>query len=493
MSNRATLELTLGSPSKGRRKSPGQPFRILFLTDLSGVEGDTPTFKPLKISYETFETVMASLAPSVTVEINAPLTISETITLSRIDDFHPDSLLRSLGAFRTLRILGDRLGDPNTRDEALAQLGELIGTGVPTAPRDLPLAVAEPGGEDETDMMERLLGTTAGASRKSRAQEKVATFIEGVIGDAQIEKPSVTADVGRQQIDELMTETMRAVLMSEPLRTLERAWRGVEWLMQRLDDEAVELYAVDLSRARLSGHLAENAEQLDRSALHGLFNEAPSGHPWDLFVGDYSFALDADDLLLLTMLGAIASQAGAPLLAHGDLSLCGCSSLGQLDTPWDWQLPEDELGAFWSEVRAHPAMQWVGLATPRLVLRQPYGPATDPVDAFDFSELPARPEPARFLWGNPALGCAYLLGRAHANELDFSGTGDLEVEDLPAVLYDDGTGQALQPPVEALIGERAMTQLLSGGLIPMLGRRDGNSVRCADLTAVSSKLTRFIG
>ncbi len=202
--------------------------------------------------------------------------------------------------------------------------------------------------------------------------------------------------------------------------------------------------------------------------------------------------MDAGDLVLLTTLGAIAGQAGAPIIAHGDLSLCGCQSLEQLDSPWDWQLPDDESGRLWTEVREHPAAQWVGLATPRIVLRQPYGPETDPIDTFDFLELPPQPEPERFLWGNPAIGCAYVLGRAHANELDFSGTGDLEVEDLPAVLYDDGTGQALQPPVEALINERAMTQIQAAGLIPMLGRRDSNSVRCADLTAVASKTISFL-
>ena len=126
------------------------------------------------------------------------------------------------------------------------------------------------------------------------------------------------------------------------------------------------------------------------------------------------------------------------------------------------------------------------------MLRQTYGPETDPIDAFDFHELPPRPESELFLWGNPAIGCAYLLGRAHADELDFSGTGDLEIEDLPAVLYNDGTGQALQPPVAALISERAMTQIQAAGLIPMLGKRDSNSLRCTDLTAVASKTISFL-
>ena len=492
MSARASLELTLGSPAKGRRKPPEEPLRILFLADLSGRESTDPDFRSHRVSYETFEATFRAIAPQATVEIDAPLTISETVAITSTDDFHPDALLRSLSAFRTLKILGDRLGDPSTRDEALAELGELLGSGVAAPPKEAPFLAAEPEGEDEGNMMERLLGTSAGASHETRAREKIQAFVQNVLSEEHIERPSVTADVGRQQIDELTTATLRAVLVSRRFRTLERAWRSTEWLMQRLDDEAVEVHVVDASKAKLSAHLSAHAEHLDRSALHQLFCTPPSGESWDLFVGDYSFALDADDLVLLTTIGAIAGQAGAPFLAHGHLGLCGCQSLEQLDSPWDWQLPEDELGELWSEVRAHPASQWVGLATPRIVLRQPYGAETDPIDAFDFAELPARPEPARFLWGNPAIGCAYLIGRAHANELDFSGSGDLEVDDLPAVLYDDGTGQALQPPAEALISERAMNAIQSAGLIPMLGRRDSNSVRCADLTAVSSTVTRFI-
>jgi predicted component of type VI protein secretion system len=97
-----------------------------------------------------------------------------------------------------------------------------------------------------------------------------------------------------------------------------------------------------------------------------------------------------------------------------------------------------------------------------------------------------RPEPARFLWGNPAIGCAYLLARAHADELSLTGAGELDIEDLPTVLFDDGSGQALQAPAEVLISERATQQIQAAGLIPMIGKRNGNSVRCADLTAISS-------
>lgn len=490
MSNRASLELTLGSRAPRQRKPADEPFRILMLADFTAREDEALDLKPRQIAFETLDSTIAAMAPTAKIAVDEPLTLNEDLTISCIDDFHPDSLAGSLSAFRTLKILGERLGVPGTRDDALQQLSELLGAGIS---QESPTPSTETvQSETEGDMMERLLGSSAGASPRTRAHEKVETFIQNAMGDAQTEIPSPSAEVGQQQILELMTATMRAVLMSQPLRSLERAWRSAEWLMQRLDDETVEIHIVDVSKDKLSAHLQEYAGRLDTSPLHGLLCEPASGNPWDLLVGDYSFSLEADDLVLLTTIGALAGHANAPFLAHGDLSLCGCDSLEQLGAPWGWQLPEDKLGELWAEVRAHPAARWLGLATPRLVLRQPYGPGTDPIDVFDFSELPQKPKPARFFWGNPALGCAYLIGRAHAEERDFTGAADLEVDDLPAVLYDDGTGQALQPPVEALIGERAMNQIQSAGLIAMLGRRDGDSVRCADLTAVSSTVTRFV-
>lgn len=486
MSNRASLNITLGSQSRGQRKPADEPLRVLFMADFSGRQAIDESLKPRRISFETLDSVISALAPKVTVTTDAPLALSEELSISSMDDFHPDSLAKSLSTFRTLNILRDRLGNPDTRDEAMAQLAELSNS---SAAKESPAESApadKPQREEEGDMMERLLGSSTRASSGTRAHDKVESFIQNVMSSAQTETPSPSAEIGRKQVTELMEATMRGVLMSQPLRTLERSWRSAQWLIQRLDDESTEIHIVDLSKESLSDHLLENAGQLDQSSLHQLLCEPASGDSWDLLIGDYTFSLDANDLVLMTTLGALAGQAGAPFLAHGDLSLCGCQSLEQVDSPWDWQLPEDEISELWREIRAHAATQWVGLATPQILLRQPYGPDTDAIDAFEFNELPVRPESTRFLWGNPAIGCAYLLARAHADESSLTGAGELDIEDLPTVLFDDGSGQALQAPAEALISERATQQIQAAGLIPMIGKRNGNSVRCAALTTVSS-------
>ncbi len=486
MSNRAALELTLGSQSRGQRKPADEPLRVLLMADFSARQAIGDDLKPRRVSFETLDSAISALAPKATVTVDAPLSFQEELAISKMDDFHPDSLAKSLDTFRTLKILGDRLGSPDTHDEAMAQLAELSGSGGDEEAQTDIAPANEPQRENDGDMMERLLGSSTRASSGTRAHDKVESFIQNVMNSAQTETPSPSAKIGKQQVTALMEASMRGVLMSQPLRSLERTWRSAEWLIQRLDDESTEIHIVDLSKENLSAHLLEYSGKLDQSLLHRLLCEPTSGDPWDLLVGDYTFSLDANDLVLMTTIGALAGQAGAPFLAHGDLSLCGCQSLEQVDSPWDWKLPEDEVSELWGEVRAHAATQWVGLATPQILLRQPYGPDTDAIDAFEFNELPVRPESARFLWGNPAIGCAYLLARAHADESSLTGAGELDIEDLPTVLFDDGTGQALQAPAEVLISERATQQIQAAGLIPMIGKRNGNSVRCADLTAVSS-------
>jgi predicted component of type VI protein secretion system len=67
-----------------------------------------------------------------------------------------------------------------------------------------------------------------------------------------------------------------------------------------------------------------------------------------------------------------------------------------------------------------------------------------------------------------------------------------EIDDMPTVLYDDGTGQALQPPVEALLTERAINQMQASGLIAMVAHRGGNAIRCPYLTTISMEGTNLL-
>jgi type VI secretion system protein ImpC len=479
MTERASMEVTLGGAARGRRRSPEEPVRILVLGDFSG-RGDRPEpFTPRKVTFESVDEAIVALAPSATIAFDSPLTVQETLDIRSLDDFHPDALVRRVGAFRSLQALGKRLSDASTQDEALLQLGEL--TGSPAATEEDRPPEAAPAVESESDTLDRLLGASAGASPRTRAQDKVQSFIQEVMASAPTETPSPASDVGQQVLNDLISELMRAVLRSPALRSLERAWRSLDWLIRRLDDEVAEVHALDFSKESLANHVADNVVSLDRSALHRLLNEPATVDAWDIVVGDYTFGFDAVDLTLVASIGAIASKAGMPFLAGGDLDLCGCDSIDKIDTPEDWWLTNDDIGQLWVEVRSHPAAQSVGLAAPRMLLRQPYGAETDPIDSFDFEELTPNPEHESFFWANPAFGCACLLAVAQS-EQPFEVH---EIDDMPTVLFDDGTGQALQPPVEVLLTERSIHQMQASGLIAMVAHRGGNAIRCPYLTTIS--------
>ena len=473
------MEVAFGRAAGEKRRSPDEPAQILVLGDFSG-RGNLPEpFKPRKVSFESVDEAIVALAPGAAIDLDTPLSVQQTLDIRSLDDFHPDALAQHVNAFRSLRELDARLSDSSTRDDALAQLGELTGNVPGEGPADEP-SVEKPS-ETEDDTLERLLGASTGASPQTRAQDKVQSFIQEVMASTPTETPSPASEVGQQVLNDLMSNLMRAVLRSPALRSLERAWRSLDWLIRRLDDEVAEIHVLDLSREALANHLGEHAGDLDRSALHRLLNEPTTVDAWDMVVGDYAFGFDAGDLGLLATIGAIAGKARVPFLAQGDLSLCGCDALDKIDAPEDWWLTNDDVGQLWIEVRSHPATQSVALAAPRILLPQPYGAETDPVDAFQFEELTPRPDHESFFWANPAFACAYLLAMAQSEEpLEMH-----EIDDMPAVLYDDGTGQALQPPVEALLTERAIHQMQASGLVAMVAHRGGNAIRCPYLTTIS--------
>ncbi len=61
----------------------------------------------------------------------------------------------------------------------------------------------------------------------------------------------------------------------------------------------------------------------------------------------------------------------------------------------------------------------------------------------------------------------------------------MDVDDLPLVVYNDGTGGAIKPTAECLITEKVASKILSSGLVPLLSYRDRNQARVHQLRSIS--------
>ena len=74
------------------------------------------------------------------------------------------------------------------------------------------------------------------------------------------------------------------------------------------------------------------------------------------------------------------------------------------------------------------------------------------------------------MWANPAFACAYVVANADAaDDRPWPVDGTVRVPDLPVALYHDGSGEAVQAPIEWVLTERARTAIEHNGLIAFAG------------------------
>jgi type VI secretion system protein ImpC len=283
-------------------------------------------------------------------------------------------------------------------------------------------------------------------------------------------------------VDAAIGEAVRALLHHPSFQSLESNWLGIRWLVNTLDlDEAVRLELFDVSRDELRVDLGAAQGELDRSGLARALISRSSGEdkvPWSLLVGHFTFGESEEDIALLAALGAIAQQVGAPWIAAADATLLGCTSLVQTPEPMDWKPLAGEAAGRWQKLRESPMAAWIGLAHPRVLLRLPYGPATDEIELFEFDERAAARDHESLLWGNPAIVCALLLGQAFMRSgWDMEPGDEVEIDDLPALIVDRDGEKGLQPCAEVLLSDRAAQVILQTGVMPLLGFRNRNAAR----------------
>jgi type VI secretion system protein ImpC len=277
---------------------------------------------------------------------------------------------------------------------------------------------------------------------------------------------------------------MRAVLHHRDFQALEAAWRAAYFLIRRLDtDSSLSIHLVDTSKQELAADL--QADDLRSSGIYKLMVDqtvgTPGGQRWSVIVGNYSFGRNRDDVELLSRMSAVARQAGVPFVAAAHSSVVGCDSFAAMPDPDAWSLPADSEGdTAWEEFRRLPQASYAGLALPRFLLRLPYGKASNPVERFDFDELPEVTSSThdQYLWGNSAFACCCLLAQSFTEQGWSMRPGSLlELEGMPVHVYrSDGESEA-RPSSEALLTERAAERIVKHGLMPLLSYRSRDIVR----------------
>jgi type VI secretion system protein ImpC len=402
------------------------------------------------------------------------------LSFACLDDFHPDELYRQQSVFQVMHELKQALGDPARAEQASRVCSQLLGNPVSESSTPAEQGPAAPGNsppETSSDMFSRLLGQTPGASTPVRAATQ--RLLEQAVG-ADVE-PDNSRDTGHfiREINTRCEAAMRELLRSPEFRELEANWRSLQWLGEQIEfGEDTILWLVDVG----SANPAAWPSGLDRAITGRL-----AGETVDLVISLHEFSDSSDSLARLHDLMMAGASLHAPVLAAADPRLAGVPGL-RTDPRWPAAIDASDVdncsNKEWKSLRRDPAATGLGLGFPRILLRQPYGRKSDPVEAFEFEELETNPDQEAFFWGNPAIVLTVLwLG-----QLCEPGHS-LQVPDLPMVMYDDGSGQAIKPPSEVYISDSAAEKLMASGITPIIGQRGHTGVRVSSLQSIASPPT----
>jgi type VI secretion system protein ImpC len=219
------------------------------------------------------------------------------------------------------------------------------------------------------------------------------------------------------------------------------------------------------------------------SAMHRIVAGQAFEMPWSLVVFADRCGREQEDAALLARLGTLAQSVDAALLAGIDWRVWSAGSPS----------PEDLRAC--SALRQSPAATSIAVAAPAVLLRLPYGQATDAIESFAFSEQTSPPAAERYLWGSAAFALAELLARTYAaaGGWGFS-PGDVSaITDLPIHVFTQDGESSETPVAQTWMTESMIDGLLKEGMVPIVSVRGRGEARVPRIQSIASPPAALAG
>jgi type VI secretion system protein ImpC len=342
-------------------------------------------------------------------------------------------------------------------------------------------ADAEPLGLLDQIVEQGKLGRDAQAKERGKDLVKrfVAEVLEGQMTIARDTEAMINARIA--QIDHLLSLQLNEILHAEEFQKLEASWRGLKYLLGQSETGVMlKIKVLNVSKKELLKDL-ERASEFDQSALfkkvyeeeYGVFG----GTPFGALVGDYSFDKSGQDMALLEKISNVAAAAHAPFISAASSNMFNLESYAQLDQPRDLAKIFDSTEyAKWKAFRETEDSRYVALTGPRILVREPYGSATVPIEAFNYEERVDGSEHNHYLWGNAAYAMAANINKAFAlygwcASIRGVESGGL-VEGLPVHNFRTEAGEiVMKCPTEVQITDRREKELADLGFAPLVHQK----------------------
>lgn len=458
------LDVSAGEDRAPARPQRDDPFHIALVGDFSGRAGresDRATGRPVTVDRDDLDDVLAALAPRLALTLDDGTVVD--LAFAELDDFHPDRLFDRAPFFRALRESRRRLADPGTFTETLSAIlgGAERESGTErTADADDVVADVLSG-----SVLDRVLGDRP-------AEDPFRSFLRGIVAPHVVPGEDPQRDALVERLDASIAAGLRQVLHHPRFQALEALWRGVDFLVRRLETGvSLKLFLIDAT-----------AEDLRRrpDALDGRLGAGR----YAVILVDHAVGAHAEDLALLRDLARVAAARGSALLAGAAPSLVGLEDFATLPDAHEivaWQ------NDGWHAFRRSADATFVGLVQPRMLMRAPYGEESDPCERLDFEELSDPPAHGEFLWGSGAFAGALLLGQAFTDAGWRMQPGILlDVPGLPLHTWSTVAGPEIKPCAECLMSDRAADALMGAGPMVLASVKHGDTARLVRFQSLAS-------
>ena len=316
--------------------------------------------------------------------------------------------------------------------------------------------------------------------QREQAKDMIGEFVSQVMsGELTMSKNMDVAINSRiAEIDRLVTAQMNEIMHHEDFQKLEGSWRGLHHLVKNsLTGPMLKIKVMSATKKDLLKDF-ERALEFDQSAMfrkvyeeeYGTFGGAPFG----ALIGDYEFGNHPQDMSLLESISQVAAAAHAPFLSAASANMFGWDTFSEMTEVRDVAKIFDRTEYMkWRSFRESEDSRYVGLTTPHVLMREPYGAATKPTETFRFEEDVDGKDHKKYLWGN----AAYALGTCLTEAFSMYGwcvairgvEGGGLVQGLPTHTFETDEGEiAMKCPTEVAITDRREKEFADNGFIPLV-------------------------